>query len=126
MRLSEAIRLGAMALPEIHGPLFEYRDGKPCAACALGCAYYAIGRYGMSISDQAAAEMAFPLLAQWVTNPANDCSGEMMSVIIHLFETYGWTREEIADWIDTLEAAQPEAAADPVGAAVEQMPMLAR
>ena len=43
MRLSEAIRLGAMLSPQIRGA-FVRRRGPEAATCALGAAFVATGR----------------------------------------------------------------------------------
>lgn len=113
MRLSEAIRLGAMNKPQVFGALI--RDG---GTCALGAAYDAVG---LLIGENAdvpclGAEM-FPLL-----NTASDCPdcyfvrNEFTGfVITHLNDLHQWTRERIADWVETLEPkADIEAPPPPV------------
>lgn len=102
MKLSEAIRLGAMLKPQAHG-----RIDAVTSSCALGAAADALGmkptikRY-VWLSRQ----------YQFLLEPAHcsrchalfvDC---VMDMIYHLNDSHGWTRERIADWVETLEAAQ--------------------
>lgn len=110
MKLSEAIRLGAMLKPQAHGHLWE--DGK---SCAFGAACDALG-IALCDGDWVMFALArrFPALDAAVQCPA--CGWwrrlrtrheyDLEDVIIHLNDDHRWKRERIADWIEGLEAAQ--------------------
>lgn len=109
MKLSEAMRLGSMALPPIYGPVFEDGDdGKPCGACAIGSALYAVGRLEepYNFTDHFADQ--WPWTADSVTHPTLRYSTTLTNAIAHLFERERWTREAIADWVQSIEDAQSE------------------
>ncbi len=101
MRLSEAIRLGAMLKPQAFG---DYTDG--IGTCALGAANEAIG---LSANDDE-TEGPWPFIA--IGLPCPSCGvtlgadpetglGEMVE---HLNDYHRWTREVIADFVETIEA----------------------
>lgn len=107
MRLSEAIRLGAMLKPQGSGE-FVSADGR---SCALGAAGDAVGiDAGLSMQ---------PFYVEWpwierrmVQCPKCDCSSRIGNTIVHLNDHHGWTREAIADWVAAIEPAeQPSAPA---------------
>ena len=130
MKLSEAIRLGAMLKPQAFD---DFTDG--IGTCAWGAANEAIGL-------KADGDPAIP--RQWwsLCNPpseacpecgiefhnccdakdfdACDCEDQcapVSDVIVHLNDDHQWTREQIADWVSTIEAAHDQAPA-PVHEAV--------
>lgn len=127
MTLSEAIRLGAMNHP--HGR-FEFQQSNG-ATCALGAACDAVGVLDRLLSALQSRESlresdlilntAFPILMRRVTwpcgvlegNPA--CTNPVGYIITTLNDTYLWTRQQIAEWVASIEAldaeAQPEAVA---------------
>ena len=121
MKLSEAIRLGSMLLPPTGGAklkVFE-RDTNdvPFAACALGAAGFAVGitrnimRAASTMGDGMDCEIAryWPHLVHPTDDPTQ-ADGRKMPlayVISTLYERMDWTREEIADWVATVEP--PEA-----------------
>lgn len=112
MKLSEAIRLGATVSHQIYGALKDRNGG----TCAWGSALHAIGildRVNMlcTLQDE-------QLPKDWVllkgeisfcpeevcrfhdhTNPLFDMEG----CIAHLNDEHKWTREQIADWVQTIE-----------------------
>ena len=97
MRLSEAIRLGAMMTSQAFQALFT-NDG----ACALGAALLAIG----AAPDQAlhSALNRWP----WAFTVSANCpscgrSRCVFEVITHLNDAHRWTREQIARWIAGIE-----------------------
>lgn len=101
MRLSEAIRLGSMLGPQAFHQ-YETDDG---ATCALGAASVAVGN--------GAAYLGFfleheKLLGGKATCPACRVDSLVVSVIVHLNDEHRWTREAIADWVETVEAGQKE------------------
>lgn len=102
MRLSEAIRLGAMLRPQVRYFFFD-RDG----SCALGAACEAISLkehdvmfyYGKGILE------AFPILcARSVACPVCAATDTAFRIVgCHLNDKHEWTREAIADWVETIE-----------------------
>lgn len=106
MRLSEAIRLGAMLKPQAFGGLF-----KNGGSCALGAALDAIGaslgvgfRYRLELFDDASAIDAgrCPQCGRFVDVRG---LGLVDSMITHLNDQHHWTREAIADFVATVEPA---------------------
>ena len=104
MRLSEAIRLGAMLKPQTTG---HYR--KAGATCALGAAADAAG-IKRDMGNK--LFLRFPILfIEIYLDPwdilADDRDGQRMSlytVIWHLNDDAKLTREQIADYVATIEA----------------------
>lgn len=95
MTLSDAIRLGSLLHPqgfhELQGP-----DGR---TCALGAACEALG-IDMRNTAHALAELGtvYPVLYQmfwW---------GDLREHIVARNDTFGWTRDAIAAWVESLEA----------------------
>lgn len=119
--LAEAIRAGAKLARQGHGEYNEY--GK---TCALGAAYHArfgalppvldTGDSDYTIFDS--LRSAFPVLEQTSTScPVEGCgvylravnqrpTSTLTSTISHLNDGHEWTREAIADWLDTLGQQQ--------------------
>lgn len=97
MRLSEAIRLGAMMRPQVFGEY--YVDG---GSCAMGAACEAAGVSGQQIQRY---EMQWPDIIN-ASCPA--CTGHRIwaSTIVHLNDDHRWTREQIADWVQTIEPTE--------------------
>jgi hypothetical protein len=116
MRLSEAIRLGAMLKPQGYG-LLVGADG----SCALGAAADACGQldevrrtYGFSKAYEFLNE-AFPVLSATEDCPGKPhLRGRVTSIIVYLNDHQRWTREAIADWIETIEAQSERAVESPV------------
>lgn len=117
MKLSDAIRLGAMLKPQaacIHSP---HAGGSTCGIGAAADAIGALGRPYDIASDQfamRAVEERWPA----VTKASAECAACGASLygllmIQHLNDVHHWTRERIADWVETLELQQAVAAVDP-------------
>jgi hypothetical protein len=108
MKLSEAIRLGAMLKPHTKDELLH--NG---SSCAVGAALDAIGELkGNTEREYQVAKETWPLLELVVSHPLH-YEGEpaaLMSVIWTLNDSNGSTREAIADWVETVERAQDAAA----------------
>lgn len=85
MRLSEAIRLGAMLRPQITGATF--RDG---GSCAIGAAMEAAG-----LSVHGGIEFMWPHFSLLLQRE-----------VVIMNDLRGCTREEIADWAETWEPAE--------------------
>lgn len=100
MKLSEAIRLGSMLGPQVFDGLFDGNGG----ACAIGAAYLAIGQITGPLRDH------FPW-ASHMTNQCPACPHRGLingAVVAHLNDHHYWTREAIADWIETIEPKEAE------------------
>jgi hypothetical protein len=97
-RLSDAIRLGATFRPQCIGHLF--RDGK---SCALGAAYEAVNN---SITGPRKANVLmrrFPALKEKVRHPlTSGITDKLVCVIPSLNDAHRWTRERIADWLESI------------------------
>jgi hypothetical protein len=107
MRLSDAIRLGAMMKPQAFKGLF--RDG---GSCALGAALDAIG---CGLDDGFRDQLAlFPTTIGIgrVTCPQCGRFGWIDAVVVHLNDDHRWTREAIADFVEPLERRAESAAVD--------------
>lgn len=98
MKLSEAIRLGAMLKPQGFGRATT--GPRATATCALGAAYQASG----SQHSWGSLCQHFPILSrlEWVECP--ECRVPHETPIPHLNDDHRWTREQIADWLETIEA----------------------
>jgi hypothetical protein len=116
LRLSEAIRLGAMLKPKGYDGLLV--DGR---TCALGAALDAIGQCnGDSEAEYQTAKEAWPLLMKEATSPVEaNYRTYLQHAIWQLNDSRGWTRERIADWVETIEREhEPKPAPMPVGVEV--------
>lgn len=122
LTFGQAMRLGAMALPEMRGPVFTHgAGGDICGACAVGAALFAVGsREGWSWKEDivrlwpwAGHEVQHPVYRGAPTWPA-------VTAAVSLFENCLWSREAVAAWLDSIDPTIPrEAPADPVPAAAE-------
>lgn len=110
MKLSDALRLGSMATPKAVG-IRHKGDG---STCALGAVEYAIG---CELNNDRNAERYFPCLDWIVNDPISGRFYELSCVIAMLNNgrnifyniTYpAWTREDIANWIDTVIPADKQ------------------
>lgn len=101
MKLSEAIRLGAMLKPQGFGD--DATERHATESCALGAAYDAA-----SVEPRAwhALLRAFPLADVISARHCPECQMWFWSVIPHLNDDHRWTREQTADWVETVERAQ--------------------
>jgi hypothetical protein len=104
MRLSEAMRRGATLHPQAFGHYFDVGlAGEIVASCAIGCSLEAVGITNNPSTQQ--INYIFPVL---IDSPDTSCpadcgfSGDLGSTICHLNNSH-WTRERIADWVETIE-----------------------
>jgi hypothetical protein len=114
MKLSEAIRLGAMLKPQGFGG--NTTGPMATVTCALGAAYEAaeVAHCWIALSRR------FPILMriEWLVCPA--CDERVETPIPHLNDDHRWTREQIADWVATIEAQhEPTPEPHPVSVEVE-------
>lgn len=109
MKLSEAIRLGAMLRPHGHGAILRRN-----ATCALGAALEAVGL--LTDWEQASRNNPFGNWDAWwknvpfsavlwakATHPLHGAEQPISNIIVSLNDSHGWTREAIADWVATVE-----------------------
>lgn len=93
MRLSEAIRLGAMLHRQAFGSYSHIdKSGRVFATCALGAARAA----GYEIESGTLKLSQCPECGDYVWCPA-------FPLVAHLNDIHQWTRERIADWVETIE-----------------------
>ena len=117
MKLSEAIRIGAKLGPKLVGGIWsEYAEG----TCALGAAAERCGlrtKYGGSILKHGDALnhlcMIFPILEEHVKHPKLGLPCRVAGIIVYLNDLEGWSREAIAEWVETIEKSL-EPKIDPV------------
>ncbi len=106
LRFSEAIRLGAMLRPQSFDCLFDSVNER---SCAIGAAIEAVSGKFLYLSDSAVYRM-WPFLAGYGNCPVCRRSGPVLTRIICLNDGHKWTRERIADWVETIE---PKEAPEP-------------
>jgi hypothetical protein len=113
MKLSDAIRLGSMTVPQHFGALFLFErpyvqnDDIPpiLSACAAGSALMAIGVLDKGRGWSTATY--WPWTADMsVTCPYGDGRKIVCDMIVHLNDSHMWTREQIADWVATIEPTE--------------------
>jgi hypothetical protein len=124
MRLSEAIKLGAMMKPQGFGVVDNGRNNK---SCALLAAANAVGLKKLLFGNR-----HWPWPWMWTERTLARCpvrceasadgAYHVGGLIAHLNDQHQWTREAIADWVATIEPADErperttgaECAVDPV------------
>jgi hypothetical protein len=98
-----------MLKPQAFG---QYDDG--VGTCALGAALDASGHLDDCIGD---VGWFFPLVTVVDASPCPvfgcDHDANKYSTVPHLNDDHRWTREQIADWVATIEAQHESAAAPP-------------
>ena len=111
MKLSDAVRLGSMMKPQ------AFFGNDNAGTCALGAAAEAVGiphHYSgknYNDPDYGKLRMEFPILSIERDCPCGVCTFKgrlLMDIIWFLNDTHRWTRERIADYIETVEAVMPE------------------
>lgn len=117
MMLHEAMRLGALLQPQIKGA-FMTRNG----TCAWGATFQAVGYTADSLRAEsdvlpewekltlhASASIPHILkLSKKIENYPDvgiHEDGFISEIIVDLNDTCGWTREQIADWLQPIEEA---------------------
>jgi hypothetical protein len=132
MKLSEAIRLGAMLRPQAFGGFFGFEHVVPKGKCAR-----MLARLGLREMDLALSSCALGAAIESVGGDASICSRahglldrfeilwggrircpaciahrvNAFSLIYHLNDEHRWTRERIASWVATIEASRESCAA---------------
>lgn len=105
MKLSEAIRLGAMLRPQWFGEFNFRTDGN--TSCALQAALESIGRGKCLPRMHDEAEEVWPWIKEQVVQCpvcTEDIVRDVSCIIgVHLNDRHRWTRDRIADWVATIE-----------------------
>jgi hypothetical protein len=111
LTLSMAIRLGSLLRPQGQG---GWDDGK--TACALMAVSLACGiptrvdeyihQHYQNHLDYAALWHRFPVLETRVIDPVSRVTRDLSTAIWFLNDKHGWTREQIADFVECIERAQ--------------------
>lgn len=114
IKLSDAIRLGAMLHPQGFERLFDRSvlDGRVLSSCALGAALEAIGHSETPTLDENMEIRQFP--TTWTMLPVSECpacdnmfAGTILNALTHINDVHRWTREDMARWVATVEALTP-------------------
>jgi len=113
LKLSEAIRLGALNGPQLFGVLFD-RTG---ASCALGSALLAVApREGWGWDCRSKWDKVyriFPILTTIVPRCPNVycdrfwCPSTVHEMIVHLNNEHRLSRNVIAYWVESIERESP-------------------
>jgi hypothetical protein len=111
MKLSEAIREGAKLRPQAFHAFFI--DGRSCALAAAievaaGRSLDEEGEDITTLEVNRVIDEHFPLLWSEKNSHCPACErdpGILRSTVEHLNDTHRWTREQIADWVEKVEAA---------------------
>lgn len=95
MKLSEAIRLGAMLRPQVFGDYFI--SGGSCAvgAAAEACGIAESGTQRFRVFEHSHVSV--------FARSCPVCGFPPSNVVVHLNDWHRWTRERIADWVATVE-----------------------
>ena len=110
MKLSEAIREGAKQHLQNLGTFFAYdENGNITHSCAMGAAYVHILKLEHRPDSGITAEQEIALqtttgqfLGQDMKHPVNNMTGSLEGVIVSLNDRYHWSREMIADWLESV------------------------
>jgi hypothetical protein len=108
-KLSELIRIGATLRPQITcGCFFDTdHDSGQAGSCAFGAAYEAGTGKVVYPGDLTPLywlneTFGFDKVIQRVTNPETQESDDLFYAVNILNDAYHWTREEIADWLESI------------------------
>ncbi len=101
MRLSEAIRIGALIHPQAHGRTVALSaPGEIYATCAIGAACIGAGlKYEDIVYNQYLVYARFDL-NKMVVSPIDGREWPLDAVIMNLNDDHRWSRNAIADWIE--------------------------
>lgn len=112
MKLSEAIREGAKLRPQGYGFYFGIHfDDEQLCSCALGAALESVyGNDAPSLAEMLGDNAVEEMFARFAINrlerfdnPARPgMRGPLWDVIIQLNDRQCWSREAIADWVESI------------------------
>lgn len=100
LKLSEALRLGAMGTKQSYGSWHDTDAEGNDMMCALSTAWYALT--GHKGNDASGSPLADLLSDKQVRHPVEGGHSDIMSVVINLNDTHRWTRPAIADWLESI------------------------
>lgn len=100
LKLSEAIRLGAMATKQAHGRWSGVDDDDETSMCAMSTAWYALTGHQQHTAES--SQLVRLLDGRNVTVPPTGQVMPLSSAIIELNDSHRWTRGQIADWLEGL------------------------
>jgi hypothetical protein len=104
MKLSEAIREGAAIRPQAFGNYIDITGTGQVCTCALGAAYEVIFGH-LPKNDQPGLRQDLigqcPDTGRLIQMPESIFEISVMQAIVHLNDDEEWTREEIADWLES-------------------------
>ena len=115
MKLSEAIRLGAMLKPQGTGAKSAGKHAR--ATCAIGAALDAVSAERNEVSAYTVLMDLWPVAMAVADCPVSTATGERCGhsvprdvgeVAWMLNDWHEWPREQIADWVETIEAQQAQ------------------
>ena len=126
--LSSAIRLGATLRPQAFGQFFQICNGVKCS-CVIGAAIEGMELQSPpqgflewllncfkqgEVSRFNRLERQFPILNEYVDWPVESAHAQAKTVLImaDLNDKHHWSRERIADWIETIEGKKQERGTD--------------
>lgn len=104
MKVSEAIRLGSMLRPQGFGGLWTgMGETHSCALGAafdaLGCGFIGLGRPPLKVDLWLKDRATCPTCGPYVYARREE-------IIAHLNDRHRWTRERIADWVESIERTE--------------------
>lgn len=98
MKLSEAISLGSMLTPQAVGSFVDGRGGH----CAWASAFDAVGH--RSTTTYMSEEWKWT--KRTVNCPICKQAAPVAHAIVHLNDRHRWSRQQIADWVSTIEPTE--------------------
>jgi len=120
MKLSEAIRMSGMMKPQGFNSHSMYSVDAPCA---LGGALQSVGQQGTPFNN---AYLIVRQVWPWLNKTMEErrcpvCAdsfkhrSDLLCTIFHLNDDHRWTRQQIADWIASVEPPEPATAPEASG-----------
>lgn len=110
MRFAEAMRLGAALRPQAFGELFD-----SVGSCAMGAVMEAVGAmtpsrllsmdpFKASMDGHASLQQKYPWIYKTIVkHPITGIDFPLNHTVVDLNNYYRWNREQIADWVDTVD-----------------------
>lgn len=95
-KLSDAIRIGAKAGHQMRHILMD----SSLNSCAIGAAFIAIGTNPSDIPDWAKLNEKFKIQGM-IRHPIKKLLMTINRVVVSLNNDYEWSRERIADWLES-------------------------
>lgn len=97
--LSELIRIGSKVTNQCTR---SYAQPDFRATCAVGAAYFAkTGGDWPEMGKDVRGELGL-VLDDFCVHPLSKKQGQIFNTITHLNDVHGWSRERIADWLESI------------------------